>query len=230
MQFVLTNDDGIDAPGLASLEAILRPLGQVTVVAPDSPQSGAAHQITTVEPIEVRACGAGRFSVGGTPADCSRLALRKLAPSADWVIAGINPGANLGSDVYNSGTVAAAREATILGCRAVAISQYISKGGTVDWQATGHHAGRVLGTLFSLELAAKHLWNVNLPHPIGLQDRVAIEYCGLDTLPHDYDYSVTRDWYTYQGTIHERPREPHKDVAVCFDEHKIAVTRIPIGT
>jgi hypothetical protein len=71
--------------------------------------------------------------------------------------------------------------------------------------------------------------NVNLPHPIGVKDPVAVAYCGLDTLPHDYDYIVDGVQYTYSGSIHGRPRQANKDVALCFDEHKITVTCLPIG-
>ena len=229
MLIILTNDDGFDAPGLKALEAALHPRGRFTVVAPDGPQSGVAHRITTTGQIEVCTVDRNYYRVSGTPADCSRIALKKLAPDADWLIAGINPGANLGSDVYNSGTVAAAREAAILGCRSIAISQYISADGQIDWNATRHHAGRVLAELLERELPASHYWNVNLPHPISPDDQVTIEFCGLDTLPHKYDYNVDDGGYTYQGSIHERPRAPGKDVAVCFDEGKIAVTCIPLG-
>ena len=229
MQLILTNDDGFDAPGLVALETALRQRGQLTIVAPDGPQSGVAHRITTTRPIEVEMTARHRYRVSGTPADCSRVALKKLAPDADWLIAGINPGANLGSDVYNSGTVAAAREAAVLGCRAISISQYISAGGVIDWKATRHHSARVLAVLLERELPARHFWNVNLPHPISSRDRLSIEFCGLDTLPHQYDFRVDGGRYTYEGSIHKRPREPDKDVAVCFDKGKIAVTCIPLG-
>ena len=229
MQIILTNDDGFVAPGLKALENALHLRGQIAVVAPDGPQSGVAHRITTTGQIEVRMVDTDRYRVSGTPADCSRIALKKIAPHADWLIAGINPGANLGSDVYNSGTVAAAREAAILGCRSIAISQYISAAGQIDWSATRHHAGRALAVLLERDLPAGHYWNVNLPHPIDRKGVIPIEFCGLDTLPHEYDYYVDGDAYTYQGSIHERPREVNKDVAVCFDEGKIAVTCIPLG-
>ena len=229
MQIILTNDDGFDAPGLAALESAIPEQGNLTIVAPDGPQSGIAHRITTTSQIKVSLVRRDRYRVCGTPADCSRIALKKLFPDADWLIAGINPGANLGSDVYNSGTLAAAREAAILGCRAIAISQYISAGGTIDWIATQHHAGKVLAELLEQDLPPKHFWNVNLPHPISRNGTVPIEYCGLDTMPHKYDYDINGDCYSYNGSIHERPRESDKDVAVCFDEGKIAVTCIPLG-
>jgi len=226
---ILTNDDGFDAPGLEALKMALRRNGALTVVAPDAPQSGIGHRVTTAAQIEVTRVENNRYRVRGTPADCSRIALKKIAPGSDWLIAGINPGANLGSDIYHSGTVAAAREAAILGCRSIALSQYISAGGTIDWQATQHHAGKVLKVLLDRPLPARHFWNVNLPHPISLNDRLSIEFCGLDTCPHRYDFNIDNDRYLYQGSIHDRPREPGKDVAVCFDQGNIAVTCIPLG-
>jgi broad specificity polyphosphatase/5'/3'-nucleotidase SurE len=154
--------------------------------------------------------------------------LKVIAPDAKWLIAGINPGANLGSDVYNSGTVAAAREAAILGYRAIAVSQYIAKDQKVDWSVTGDHACPVLQMLISRDLSKGHFWNVNLPHPIRKNSKLAYEFCELDTLPHNYVYSRSGNELIYVGTIHERPRDPGKDVAVCFDEGRIAITCLAV--
>ena len=109
MKIVLTNDDGIDAPGLDTLNRCVEQLGDVIIVAPQNAQSGIAHRVTTREPIRINQLGSDRHSIDGTPADCARIALKVIAPDADWLISGINACANLRSDVYNSGTVAAAR-------------------------------------------------------------------------------------------------------------------------
>ena len=230
MKIVITNDDGIDAPGLEALERCVRRLGEVVIVAPLRPQSGIAHRVTTREPIRINAIGTNRHSVEGTPADCARIALKVIAPDANWLIAGINPGANLGSDVYNSGTVAAAREAAILGCRAIAVSQYIARDQEVDWSVTGEQACPAVQMLLSRDLIAGHFWNVNLPHPIPKNSRLTYEFCELDPHPHKYVYDRNGDALTYRGTIHERPRDPGKDVAVCFDEGRIAITRLAVGS
>ena len=230
LKIVITNDDGIDAPGLEALVRCARRLGDVVIVAPQHPQSGIAHRVTTREPIHINELEANRHSIDGTPADCARIALKVIAPDAKWLIAGINPGANLGSDVYNSGTVAAAREAAILGYRAIAVSQYIAKDEKVDWSVTGDHACPVLQMLISRDLSKGHFWNVNLPHPIRKNSKLAYEFCELDTLPHNYVYSRSGNELIYVGTIHERPRDPGKDVAVCFDEGRIAITCLAVGT
>ncbi len=229
LKIVLTNDDGIVAPGLDALNRCVRRLGDIVIVAPQHPQSGIAHRVTTRDPIRIDQVAANRHRVAGTPADCARIALKVIAPDAGWLIAGINPGANLGSDVYNSGTVAAAREAAILGYRAIAVSQYIAKDQKVDWPVTGKHAGPVLQMLLSRDLASGHFWNVNLPHPIYKNSKLAYEFCELDTHPHNYAYHQNGNELTYKGTIHDRPRDSGKDVAVCFDEGRIAITRLAVG-
>ena len=230
MKIILTNDDGIDAPGLKTLESCFQEGVQTVIVAPAQPQSGIAHRVTTRAPIRVNQTGANRFSVEGTPADCSRIALKEIAPDARWLVAGINPGANLGSDVYNSGTVAAAREAAILGCPSIAISQYVARDRQIDWDITGYHAAAALNWLMEREIAASHFWNVNLPHPLIDHSELPVEFCGLDTNPHKYDFRKNENEYIYNGSIHERPRDPGTDVAVCFDHGKISITRIAVGT
>ena len=230
MKIILTNDDGIDAPGLKALESCFQDGFQTVIVAPAQPQSGVGHKVTTRTPIRVNQTGPNRFSVEGTPADCSRIALKEIAPDARWLVAGINPGANLGSDVYNSGTVAAAREAAILGCRAISISQYVARDLQIDWDITGYHAAAALKMLMEREIAASHFWNVNLPHPLVNQSELPVVFCGLDTNPHKYDFRKNENEYIYDGSIHERPRDPGTDVSVCFDEGKVSITRIALGT
>jgi 5'-nucleotidase len=228
VKIILTNDDGIDAPGLQAAILCLRNVGDITVVAPASPQSGVGHRVTTKAGILVAEIGKNRFSVQGTPADCTRIALKMIAPDADWLVAGINPGANLGSDVYNSGTVAAAREAAILGCRAIAISQYIARSQVVDWEITRYHAEKVLQQLLDKTLEKGYFWNANLPHPLRLDSNLEYGFCDLDTHPHKYRFHREENTYVYEGIIHERPRAPGKDVAVCFGG-RVSVSRIGIS-
>ncbi len=227
MKLILTNDDGYGAPGLEILADLFAPLCEVLVVAPEGPQSGVGHRVTTRSAISIQKVNAHRISVDGTPADCARIALKVLAKDADWLVAGINLGANLGSDVYNSGTVAAAREAAILGCRSIAISQYISKSHGVDWDISGEHAKRVLDLLMAKNLEPRQFWNVNLPHPLSANGELEYAYCDLDTHPHAYEYRHLEDTFFYEGTIHERPFDPGTDVAQCF-AGKVAITCMPL--
>jgi len=230
MKIILTNDDGIDAPGLETLARCVRNAGDLIIVAPAEAQSGIGHRVTVRTPIRVNKIDTHVFRVEGTPADCSRIALKQLVTDAGLLIAGINPGANLGSDVYNSGTVAAAREAAILGCPAIAVSQYIARDQQIDWDISGYHAKPVIEMLIERQLPAAHFWNVNLPHPLMKGTESDFQFCGLDTHPHRYDYVKNGDEYTYNGSIHGRPRDPGTDVAVCFDEGKVAITQIGVGT
>ncbi len=229
MEIVLTNDDGFDAPGILALAEHLAGLGRVRIVAPAESQSGEGHRVTTRNPIRVRTGNDGTRIVHGSPADCVRISVKRLYPNVDWVIAGINPGANLGSDVYQSGTVAAAREAAILGVRALAISQYIARGEAIDWSETGAMARRVVERMLAIPLSPGFFWNVNLPSPLSPETPVEPAFCGLDTLPHRYDFRRDGDAFLYEGVIHERPREPGKDVAVCFGG-RVSATRIALAT
>jgi 5'-nucleotidase len=230
LKIALTNDDGIDAPGIQTLNRCVQRWGRIFIVAPADPQSGIAHRVTTRAPIPVAEIGQDVYRVTGTPADCIRICLKGIVPDADWVISGINPGANLGSDVYNSGTVAAAREAAILGYRAIAISQYIARDQQINWDETGRHAKAVLKMLLQQDLAPSHFWNVNLPHAPVDAMQLSHQFCRLDTHPHKYDFRKNGEEYIYHGSIHDRPRDPGTDVAVCFDQRKIAITRIAVGS
>ena len=189
MKIILTNDDGIDAPGLDALENCFQDGVQLVIVAPAQPQSGVGHQVTTRSPIRVNQIEPNRFSVEGTPADCSRIALKQISPDSHWLVSGINAGANLGSDVYNSGTVSAAREAAILGCRSIAISQYIGKGQQVNWDITAYHAAATLKMLMERDIAPSHFWNINLPQLLDKHSEIPVGFCGLDTNPHKYEFS-----------------------------------------
>lgn len=227
MKIVLTNDDGFNEPGLIALAEQVNPMGEVIIVAPKNPQSIAGHRVTLKEPIPVQQISANEYIVNGSPADCTRLALKIFMPDAHWVIAGINPGANLGTDVYQSGTVAAAREAAILGSKAIAISQYIAPNQKIDWQITGHHVSRILSIIMKKKLESGSFWNINLPHPI--LDRSILEYeaCDLDKNPHTFDFKLKGDQYRYSGVFHNRPRTQRRDVDICLSG-KIAVSKLTI--
>ena len=168
MRILLSNDDGILAPGLAALHAAVANMGHVDVVAPDSPQSAAGQAITLTHPLTVRQVkmdGVGGFSgmsVDGRPADCVRLAIRNLlAEPPDLVLSGINAGSNVGINVFYSGTVAAAAEAAMFGIPAVAFSASMT--GEVDFAFFGRTCRTVLDRLLEARIAPGELISVNIP-------------------------------------------------------------------
>src|SRR5271169_633481 len=123
MKILVSNDDGVHAPGIACLAKALATVGEVTVVAPDRNQSGASNSLTLDRPLRVTKTANGYHSVNGTPTDSVHLAITGLFETEpDIVVAGINNGANLGDDVVYSGTVAAATEGRFLGYPAMAVS------------------------------------------------------------------------------------------------------------
>ena len=126
LRILISNDDGIDAPGLRALEVALEGLGEIWVVAPATGQSAKSHALTMHEPLEIQERGPRRLAVTGTPADSVYVAVhRVLTDLPDIVVSGINRGANIGEDVHYSGTVAAAREGVLLGVSALAVSLHV---------------------------------------------------------------------------------------------------------
>jgi 5'-nucleotidase len=225
MKVLLTNDDGIDAPGLQALLTAARPLSEPVVVAPAHAHSGCGHRVTTDAPFRVSACAAGRYAVEGTPADCVRVALHRVATDAAWVLSGINAGGNLGVDVWHSGTVAAAREAVLHGRPGVALSHYRRKDRLFDWERAAAWAARVLRDLLGRPWEEGTFWNVNLPHlPPGVPDPEVV-FCRLDPAPLPLSFRTEGELYHYDGDYHSRRRRPGADVDVCFGG-RIAVTKI----
>ncbi len=168
MRILLTNDDGINAPGLNVLERIARQLSDdIWICAPSEEQSGAGHSLTLTRPIRVREHAPRRFSVTGTPTDAVTMALKKLMPEPpDLVLSGVNRGANLGDDVTYSGTVAAAIESALAGIPSIALSQVYSKEGMADmvpFDVAEDWGRKVLQPLIDAPFAPRTLVNVNFP-------------------------------------------------------------------
>ncbi len=229
MKFLLTNDDGIDAPGLAALAEAIGNFGPHVTVAPLDAQSGVSHQITMSGRLRLTAAGALRHSLSGTPADCVRVALSQLEHDPEWVLAGINRGGNLGADLYTSGTVAAAREAALFRRRAIAISQYIAQGRLIDWDLTARRARRVLAEVLRQPLPEAAFWNINLPHPEHDSEDLPIVFCPHDTSPLDVKYRDDDGHLVYAGNYHGRPRQAGRDIEVCFNG-SVAVTQVRLET
>jgi 5'-nucleotidase len=165
MRVLLTNDDGIHAPGLELLEAIAARLSDdVWVCAPAEENSGAGHSLTLNMPVRLRQFGPKRFAVTGTPTDAVNLALRKLFADKrpDLVISGINAGENLADDITYSGTISAAMEAALAGIPAVAMSQAMREAG-FGFAAAEAWAAKVLAPLVETPIARRTVINVNFP-------------------------------------------------------------------
>lgn len=226
MNCILTNDDGIDAPGIRGLIEALKS-HKIAIAAPKKQHSGCGHQVTTHRLIHVERRSDKEYAIGGTPADCVRIGLSHLFPEATWVISGINAGGNMGIDVYISGTVAAVREAVLLGRRGIAISQYRKGKRPVDWPATTRRAAYVLADLLDRPLEPGSFWNVNLPYVEPGEPDPEIVFCQPSTQPLPIKYRVEGDAFYYIGDYGQRDRAPNTDVDVCFSG-KIAVTQIKL--
>lgn len=163
MRILVTNDDGIDSPGLTALADALKAIGEVWVVAPDRERTAVAHAVTLHKPLRVHRLAPRTFSVNGTPVDCVNLALLKILPkSPAIVVSGINKGVNLGDDVLYSGTVSAAMEGAILGVPSIAVSQEGRE--TFRFSVAAEYAARIVRLVLEQGLPEETLLNVNVPN------------------------------------------------------------------
>jgi len=168
MRILCTNDDGIHAPGLKTLEAIGRELSDdVWVVAPETDQSGVSHSLSLNDPLRLREISSRHFAVRGTPTDCVIMGVRHLMRDAkpDLVLSGVNRGQNVAEDVTYSGTVAGAIEGTILGVPSIALSQAYgpTTRETPRWQCAEHHGPKVVRRILEAGIDKGILVNVNFP-------------------------------------------------------------------
>lgn len=167
MRILVTNDDGVHARGILTLAKELSLLGEVYLVAPDHERSGTGHSITVFDPlrvVNVEAPGVTKgWIVGGTPADCTKLAMARLIDGpVDMVVSGINHGPNLGTDVLYSGTVSAAAEGIIMGAPAIAVSLN-SHDREADFEVAARFTRILIASLFEQSIAKNTLLNINIP-------------------------------------------------------------------
>ena len=164
MRVLVSNDDGVDAPGILVLARRLSVVGEVTVVAPDRDRSGASNSLTLDQPIRVARLDDGRYRVAGTPTDCVHLALAGLLEhEPDIVVSGINNSANLGDDVIYSGTVSAAMEGRFLGLPAIAVSLASLDHRGEHFETAAQAALVIMQRLLVDPLPADTILNVNVP-------------------------------------------------------------------
>jgi len=170
MHILVTNDDGVTAPGLLALAQELRQIGQVSVLAPDHNWSASGHVKTMHRPLRVKDVvledGSTALTTDGAPSDCVALALLGLLEKIDLVVSGINPNANVGHDVTYSGTVTAAMEAAIWGVPGIAVSLDSPENhlGVLDYRPAARAAYRVVDKVIQHPLPTKFLLNVNVPY------------------------------------------------------------------
>jgi 5'-nucleotidase len=233
MRILLTNDDGIYAPGLRALRQELKQLGEVTVVAPATEQSAAGHSVTLATPLLVTEIFEDDgttligWAVEGRPADCVKLALLELLPSPpDLIVSGLNAGSNAGINVLYSGTVAAAIEGAFYHVTAIACSlEYDKK--IHDWPRAARYARQVVEQIVATKPEPGHLFNVNIP----VLEHGPIK--GIRVLPQNvtqyyekFDRRVNPRGRTYFWTSPEfHCPDPHPDTDVtALDDQYITVT------
>ena len=171
MRILVTNDDGIHGPGLDVLERVARTLSSdVTLVAPESDQSGVAHSLSVNDPLRLRQVSATRYAVKGTPTDCVIMGLKHILADkpVDLILSGVNAGQNVAEDVLYSGTVAGAVEGTILGIRSIALSQAYGRGAyggrdAIRWDCAETHAPSVIGRVLDAGFGSDIVVNINFP-------------------------------------------------------------------
>ena len=225
VRILLTNDDGIGAPGLHALEKALAGLGEVHVVAPLTEQSGTSRAITLRRPLRYESKGMRRYAVDGTPADTVMMAVSQILDfRPDLAIAGINSGPNLGENIYYSGTVAAAAEAAKYGIPAIALS--VNARQDIDYEPVAAFAVRIAAKVIEDGLPNGVALNVNVPHPwtggieITRQSQKISRNLMVETAdPHGRPYY----WMHEEVPLHDA--EPGTDYAAIRDGH-VSITPI----
>jgi 5'-nucleotidase len=235
MRLLVTNDDGVHAPGLLALAQALRTIAEVFVVAPEKPRSAAGHCITLHKPLRMStvtlADGTTAYSSNGTPADCAALgSLEVMNGEVDLVVAGINHGPNLGWDVYYSGTVAAAREAAMLGFPSIAVSVPTSDP-DVHWESAQDVILRMTAWRIEANVPADTMLNVNVPN-VSRDEIKGISVTRLG--PRHYTDRINkridptgRPYFWVGGRLVEHPSEPGTDGRAIMDSF-VSVTPLQL--
>ena len=201
-RILVSNDDGINAPGIAVLERVARALSDdVWIVAPETEQSGAGHSLTLTRPLRIRRLEDKRWAVQGTPTDCIMMAVNKIMADhpPTLILSGINRGGNLAEDVTYSGTVSVAMEGTLCGIPSVALSQCIRPGERAQWDTAEAFAPKVLGPLLETGWPKDVLINVNFPAiPTGSVQGIRVTEQGRrEMMGNNIDERVDPRGFTY---------------------------------
>jgi len=238
LRILVTNDDGIHAPGLTIAEKIARALSDdVWVVAPETEQSGASHSLTLTQPLRLRQIDAKRFAVTGTPSDCVMMAVASVMEQSppNLVISGVNRGSNIADDVTYSGTIAGAMEGTALGIRSLALSQAYGFGEDRDvpWHCAETHGPYVIRKLVDVGWPSDVLMNINFPD-LPPDKVMAIEMTeqgkrDLQTATIDRRIDARGNPYYWIGFKRERSHPPEgTDLRAIYDG-RISVTPLHLN-
>jgi 5'-nucleotidase len=224
MRILLTNDDGILAPGIEALYVALHDLGETTVVAPETSQSAVGHAISVLTPMSARKVHVGGmfhgWAVDGRPADCVKLAMLELLPQRpDFLVSGINAGLNTGINVLYSGTVAGAAEGAFFGVPSMAISLELSS--ELDFHAAGRIARRMFEQFVASRPTAGSCINVNIPS-LEPGPPVGVRVCPQATVPMNDRYRkqsdpLGRTVYWLDGEFPTKHDCPDSDVEAVHD-------------
>lgn len=226
-RILLTNDDGVGAPGLKALEGALSALGDVTVVAPDSERSGSSQSLTLHQPLRVRTLDDRHYAVGGTPTDAVILALYELlCQKPHLVVSGINPGGNLGENLLYSGTVAAAQEAALHGMPSFAISLATRR--AENFSGAAAFAFELAGRILREGLSPGIALNVNVPNGTirGVRLTRQSQKISQNIVCEKKD-PRGRPYYWLDETLERHKVEPDSDYAAIF-AHEISITPLEV--
>lgn len=223
---LVTNDDGIRAPGLAALASALEALGEVWVFAPDRQQSAVSHSVSLHRPLRVHEIGERWFMVDGTPVDCVMLAIRDLLPRRPaLVLSGVNNGANLGDDVTYSGTVAGAYEGMLLGVPSIAVSDVSYS--PVHLDTAARIAAKLSAAVLERGLPPDTVLNVNVPD-VAYEQLKGIDHTSMGR--RHYEEAIIRredprgqTYYWIGGTLSDPELVPGTDIE-AISHGKVSVT------
>lgn len=231
---LVTNDDGIDAPGLAVLEDVAAQIAEdVWVVAPDGDRSGASCSVSLHTPLRIHAKGPRRFAVSGTPADCVAAGLAHLVGKpVDMVLSGINAGVNIGSEVLLSGTVGAALAGAAHDVPSVALSQAYRNLDAVPWETSRVWAPRALYALMAHGWAPSMFYSVNIPDapPDQVEGLAAarVEPTRFDLSLDTRQDTRLRDYFWVRLRHHAREPAAVTDIA-ALRARRVAITPITLS-
>ena len=229
MNILVTNDDGIQSQGIETLVKYLSQVADVYVCAPDTQRSACGHGITMHMPITVNErqvpYAKGAWSISGTPADCVKLGVKRLAPKVDIVFSGINHGANLGTDAFYSGTVAGAAEGVFCGYPSVAVS--ICDHHPKCFEPAGEIARIMAEKVMENGLESGYMLNVNVPNAMQEEIRgVKVAAQGVMQYDELFEIAVSpfgQKYYWYGGNLIKTKQAEDMDVEVIREKY-ISIT------